>query len=321
MEDAAPRRLPSMGAQHGRRFVMDNRPNVCIILVNWNGLSDTLECVRSCLGLEGCRFTIVIVDNGSSDGSCEALVAGLGVDPRIILLRAGANLGFAGGNNRGIAWALDAGDDFIWLLNNDTIVNPTTLRALVDAASVHPHAGIFGSKIHFRDQPDTIWFAGGFVQRHGHHGSHHRGQGEIDRGQYDRVEEVEYISGCSLLVRAATLRDIRFMSEDYFLYWEDVDWCTRARIAGWQCLYVPRSTLMHKVGAATSRQPDIQLRYETRNRLLYQWRFHKPGVVETLAVLSVEIMRSYLHGDYHFVRGPLAGVRDFLTGRTGRLDQ
>jgi GT2 family glycosyltransferase len=299
---------------------MDRPPHVGIILVNWNGLSDTLECVRSCLRLDGPRFRIVIVDNGSSDGSCQTLAASFAADPRITLLSARGNLGFAGGNNRGIAWALDAGADFVWLLNNDTIVNPTTLRALVDAASTHSRAGIFGSKIHFRDRPDTIWFAGGFIQARGHHYSRHRGMGEVDRGQYDRVEEMEFITGCSLLVRAATLRDIRRMTEDYFLYWEDVDWCTRARLAGWQCLYVPQSTLMHKVGATANRQPEMQRRYETRNRLLYQWRFNRPGAVEALAFLLAGTIRSYLGGDRHSFRAPLAGACDFLTGRTGRLE-
>ena len=299
---------------------MTPRVRVSIILVNWNSCVDTLACARSCLALEGPAFEITIVDNNSSDGSWEALATAFGSDPRISLLRAGRNLGFAGANNWGVTRALKSGADFVWLLNNDTIVNPTTLSALVDAASLHPRAGILGSKIHFWSQPDTLWFAGGSVQNHDHHYSRHRGMGEIDRGQYDQVAEVEYITGCSMLVRSATLRDIHLMSEDYFLYWEDVDWCTRARLAGWSCLYVPESTLLHKVGASTDRQPEIKLRYETRNRLRYQWRFNRPGAMQAVVALLLEFRAYCLRGDPYAFRGQMAGLRDFLLGHKGRID-
>jgi GT2 family glycosyltransferase len=295
-------------------------PRVSIILVNWNSGFDTLECARSCLALEGPAFEITIVDNHSSDDSWKTLTEALGANPRVSLLRASQNRGFAGGNNWGITRALKNGADFVWLLNNDTIVNPTTLSALVDAASAHPRAGILGSKIHFWSQPDTLWFAGGSVQDHGHHYSRHRGVGEIDRGQYDQVEEVEYITGCSMLVRAAILRHIHLLSEDYFLYWEDVDWCARARQAGWACLYVPQSTLLHKVGASTDRQPEIKLRYETRNRLSYQWHFNRPGASQAVLALLLEFMAYCLRGDPQAFRGQMAGLLDFLLGRKGRID-
>lgn len=296
------------------------RVRVSIILVNWNSGLDTLECARSCLALEGPSFEIAIVDNNSHDGSWTMLAETLGAEPRVSLLRATRNLGFAGANNWAITRALKAGFDFVWLLNNDTIVNSTTLSALVGAASAHPRAGILGSKIHFWDRPGTLWFAGGSVQDHGHHYSRHRGLGEIDRGQYDQVEEVEYITGCSMLVRAAVLREIQLMSEDYFLYWEDVDWSRRAHLAGWSCLYVPESTLLHKVGASTDRQPEIKLRYETRNRLRYQWLFNRPGAMQAVAALLQEFRDYCVRGDPQAFRGQMAGLRDFLLGRKGRID-
>jgi GT2 family glycosyltransferase len=296
------------------------RVRVTIVLVNWNSSADTLECVRSCLAAEGPEFETTIVDNNSNDGSWETLAAALGSEPRVSLLRASQNLGFAGANNLGITRALETGADFVWLLNNDTIVNSTTLGALVDAARAHPRAGILGSKIHLWSRPDTLWFAGGSIQNHGHHYSLHRGENEIDRGQYDQVAEVEYITGCSMLVRCAALRDIHLMSEDYFLYWEDVDWCTRARLAGWSCLYVPQSTLLHKVGASTDRQPEIKLRYETRNRLRYQWRFNRPGTMEAMAAVLLDFGYHCLRRDPYGYRGQMKGLRDFLLGRTGKIE-
>jgi GT2 family glycosyltransferase len=296
-----------------------NRPLVSIVLVNWNGLSDTLACARSCLEMAGPRFEIVIVDNDSSDGSAAALTAALGSNPAVTLLLSKQNLGYAGANNLAITRALAAGTEFVWLLNNDTIVNPKSLQALVDAAATHPRAGMLGSKILYFDQPNTIWFAGGSVQKHGHHYSVHRGFKEIDRGQYDQVEEVEYLTGCSLLVRAATLRDIHLMPEEYFMYWEDVDWCTRARLAGWSCMYVPESTLLHKVNSSTNDQPDARVRYETRNRLRYLWHFDKRGAIESLLRLPLASMRLIQQGNHRIAKIPLAGALDFLLGRTGIL--
>jgi GT2 family glycosyltransferase len=299
---------------------MSTHPFVTISLVNWNGLSHTRECVRHCLELDYPNFEMVIVDNGSSDGSCEALSAELSGNPRITVLAAGRNLGFAGGNNLVLARALQRGSDFVWLLNNDTQVNPFTLRALVEAAQAHPRVGIFGSKILYWDRADTLWFAGGFIEKKGHRLGRHRGMDEIDRGQYDAEEEFDFITGCSLLIRAATVRDIHFMPERYFLYWEDVDWCTRARRAGWSCLYVPRSTLLHKVGTTAGRNPRLQRRYETRNRLLYHWQFNKRDALGAMAALAVETAQEAYHRNLGPVSASLAGACDFLLGRVGRLD-
>jgi GT2 family glycosyltransferase len=298
---------------------MNRRPIVSIAVVNWNGLSDTLDCVRSCLKMEGPPFEIVVVDNGSSDGSAAALTAALGSNPAITLLLSKQNLGYAGANNLAITRALAAGTDFVWLLNNDTIVNPNTLQALVDGAATHPRAGILGSKILYFDRPNTIWFAGGCIQKHGHHYCVHRGCKEIDRGQYDQIEEVDYVTGCSLLVRAATLREIHLMPEGYFMYWEDADWCTRAWLAGWSCLYIPQSTLLHKVNSSTNGQPDTRMRYEIRNRLRYLWHFDKPGAIEALLCLPVASLQLIQRGNHKAAKIPLAGGLDFLLGRSGKL--
>jgi GT2 family glycosyltransferase len=299
---------------------MSSLPFVTISLVNWNGLSHTRECVRHCLALDYPHFELVIVDNGSSDGSFEALTAEWGAHPRVSVLAAGSNLGFARANNVVLGRALRKGSDFIWLLNNDTKVNPNTLRALVDAALTHPRAGIFGSKILFWDRPDTIWYAGGMLEEHGHRASVHRGEGEIDAGQYQTEEEVEFITGCSLLIRAATVRDIHFISDQYFVYWEDVDWCTRARQAGWSCLYVPRSTLLHRVGASSGGIPELRRRYDTRNRLLYHWRFNKPAAIEAMLAVATFALESAKKGNSQAARPMVAGVCDFFLGRKGRLE-
>ena len=124
-------------------------PLVHIILVNFNGLDDTRACVESCLQLTHERFQIVIVDNASADGSGSTLAADYADEDRVHVILNEANLGFAGGNNTGIAHALEHGADFVWLLNNDTFVDAQALSELVAAAAEHPEAGMFGSMVFF----------------------------------------------------------------------------------------------------------------------------------------------------------------------------
>jgi GT2 family glycosyltransferase len=248
---------------------------VCTVILNWNGLADTVACIRSCQQVAYPHNTLLVVDNGSTDGS----VAGLrGLFPDLRIIETGANLGYAGGCNAGIEIALAYGAEFIWLLNNDTTVDPEALGELVATLQARPKAGIAGSKIFYATRPDVIWFGGGEVSaRWGY--VRHRGQDEIDVGQHDDVTPCDFITGCSLLIRSHVVSQIGLMREDYFLYWEDVDWNARAVVAGWESLFVPTSRVWHRVSGSskdavglTSTKP---CRYEMRNRILFHRR-HLP---------------------------------------------
>jgi GT2 family glycosyltransferase len=245
---------------------------VCIVLVNWNGWRDTVECVRSCASLDYRPFRVIVVDNGSTDDSAERLRAELGDRGDITLIETRANLGFAGGCNIGIRRALDDGAEYVWLLNNDTVVEPGTLSALTEVFAEQPSAGIAGSKIFYHDRPGVISSAGGRISpRLGL--TTHIGDGEADAGQYDTVRDVDYVTGASLLVRASVVESIGPMDESYFLYWEEADWCERARTAGWRVLYAPASRVWHKVGASTATDKSyVKARYEGRNRVAFHRR-------------------------------------------------
>lgn len=296
---------------------MDTHPLVSIILVNWNGLDVTLECVRSCLALDYPRFGIVIIDNGSVDGSVAAIRDTFAEEPRVHLIEAGMNLGFAEGNNLGMRYASEAGAGFIWLLNNDTEVDPRALTALIDAAETHPDAGMFGSKIFLFDQPETIWFAGAGIDPIDGH-SFHIGEGEVDTGQYDEIRQTEYITGCSVLARSAVADQIGGMSDDFFLYWEEVDWCARAVEAGWKLLYVPESRVWHKVSSSFSGNHQLQLRYEMRNRLLFHKRHRRERVGRVLRRGIARVLYYAVRGRLREVRGIVRGIGDYLVGRFGR---
>jgi len=289
---------------------------VCIILVNWNGWRDTVRCLESCAELDHARHEVTVVDNGSTDDSVTRLRERF---PDLRLIETGANLGFAGGNNVGLHDAIARDAAYVWLLNNDTVVDPTALTALVQVMRSDSSVGLAASKVYYRDRPHTLWYAGGsFSPIWGW--TLHRGADEIDTGRYDEVADVDFATGCSLLVRADTLAAIGPLDEDYFLYWEDVDWSTRARRAGWRVVYAPASRVWHSFGRAI---PDggghLRWRYEGRNRLLYYSRQH-PSAQVRIALCTV------LNAGYLTLRGrsrdglALAhGLLDAARGRTGAI--
>ncbi len=242
----------------------DALPAVTVVVLNWNNLPDTIECLESLRSVAYPALRVLLVDNGSTDGSEAALHARF---PDLDVLQTGENLGFAGGNNAGIRRALAAGADHVVLLNNDTTVDPGFVTALVDAARENPRAGLLSSKILLFDRPDVLWFAG--ASFHPWLGwGRHRGHGKRDAGQYERVEETDRPTGCALLATRACCERVGLLREEYFCYAEDLEWGLRARAQGFQILYVPGSRVWHKVSRSTGgARSTLPLRYQTRNLL------------------------------------------------------
>lgn len=293
-------------------------PHVWIVIVNWNGRDDTLAAVRSCLALTYPAFTIAVVDNGSTNDSVPVLREAFAAEERVVLLETGRNLGFAGGNNVAIREALARTAEYVWLLNNDTEVDPGALTSLVDALEADPRAGMAGSKIYYHSRPNVIWYAGGELDpRDGH--SMHVGEGLTDQGQFDTPGETGYITGCSLLVRREVIETIGEMPEQYFVYWEEVDWNASAHEAGYKTLYVPGSRVWHKVSASISARRGLQLRYEMRNRLLFYAR-HQRGRVPALLVWGkLRVLRTIARRDWEATAGISRGIVDFVAGRRGEI--
>lgn len=288
---------------------------VYIVLVNWNGWQDTIECVESCHKLAYRHFRILIVDNGSTDGSESILRARF---PQVDLIQAGANLGFAGGNNLGIKSALEQGADFIWLLNNDTLVAPEALGELVAVANSDERVGIVGSKLYYYNAPGKIAFAGGGWKQSPLYPVH-RGVDEDDQGQYNSVEEVDFITGCSLLIKAAVINDIGEMYDRYFLYWEDIDWNATADEHGWKILFTPGSHVWHKVSSTTNMLPGIKDYYSVRNRLLFLKR-HKKALLVPAFLRSIAVCLRYgITGKKSRALLYFNGLKDFALNRFGPM--
>lgn len=239
--------------------------SVCIIILNWNGSRDTIECVESCLRLDYSPFEIVLVDNGSEDGSEELLRKAF---PGLKLLQTGANLGYAGGNNAGIRYALTKNVDYVWLLNNDAVADSNALGPLVAHAEKDPSIGMAGSKIRSQSDPAVLLYAGGRLDS-GTGNTEHVGYGCVDKGQFDHPSDTGYITGCSLLVKQRVLEDIGLMNEDYFLYYEETDWCARATGKGYRLAYVPESVVFHKESVSVRKVGGVMNYYLTRNRLYF----------------------------------------------------
>ncbi len=256
---------------------------VSVIIVNWNGKEDTLVCLDS-LGkfkIQNSKFKVFVIDNGSEDDSVIAIRK---KHPEVKIIEAGENLGFAGGNNIGIRKAIEGGADFVWLLNNDTVVDRNALVYLVDAFK-NPVAGVAGSKIYFSPGREfhrerykkselgkVLWYAGGIIDWKNMYASH-RGVDEVDHGQFDKAEETPFITGCSMMVKKEVFERIGFLDEKFFAYLEDLDFCLRARRAGYKLLYVPQSIIWHKNAGSSAVGSEIHQYYMTRNRSLVGLRY------------------------------------------------
>jgi GT2 family glycosyltransferase len=256
---------------------------VFAIIVNWNGKADTDTCLSSLQKIDHKKteFHIIVVDNGSTDGSLAELRRN---HPDVTYIPVGENLGFTGGNNRGISHALNNKADYIWLLNNDTYVDKNVLSMLW--AFDDPSVGAVTGKIYFAphheyhidrykepERGKVIWYAGGIIDWHNMYASH-RGVDEVDHGQYDNNGSTPYISGCSFMVRTDVVKKVGLLDDRYYLYLEDLDWSLRIQKSGYKTLFCPSSVLWH-INAGSSGRPGNPLHeyYFTRNRLLLGFRY------------------------------------------------
>lgn len=266
-----------MGSMESQRPMSDRQtvitsPLVAIVVLNWNGKEDTLECLASVGQLDYPNYEVIVVDNGSTDDSVDAISKQY---PDITLLQTGANLGYAGGNNVGIRWVLQHDADYVLILNNDTIVSTNLLSAFMNAEKLVPTGSVLGAKIYFYDKPDTLWFAGGLWESRSN-SVEHIGYGKQDGSAFNYVTEVDYITGCALFASADTFKKVGLLDESFFLTFEETDWCYRARARGHKCIFIPDAKLWHKVSASFGGvNSPLQLYFYSRNILLWAER-HLP---------------------------------------------
>ena len=314
-------------------------PKVAILILNWNGWKDTIECLESVFRITYPNYQVIVIDNGSTDGSIERIKAWAegkqevltpepshplyyfshppvkkpipyieynrkeaegGGNPELekslminwlnskahlqnnhtnssinpttqyplISIQTGANLGFAGGNNVGIRYALKRGFDYVLLLNNDTVVDKNFIEPLVKVFQTETKVAAVGSKVYYYDRPNVINFAGGKINLW-KGTAPHIGINQIDDGQFNQIKKVDYVIGCALMASREAFEKIGLLDEKYFIYTEEVDWCFNACKLGYKVLFVPQSKIWHKISASAGILSDFSIYHFTKNKIYF----------------------------------------------------
>jgi GT2 family glycosyltransferase len=290
-------------------------PRVHIVVVNWHGWRDTLTCLGSVKKLDYPQYEVVIVDNGSGDGSVSRIRSAY---PDIVLLETGRNLGFAGGNNVGIRYALSVGADYLWLLNNDTVVDPGSLDAMVTVAEADRAIGAVGAVLYDMSnlQRIQVW-GGGRVNMW------------LGRSRYCRTptssDRLDYVTGASLFVRRDVFERVGLLDESFFMYWEDTDFAFRLTRAGYRMAIAERARVWHKESAATGRGSAMLDVYFNSSAVRFFKRYSRLAVVPIAISVGGKILKRALQGDWERVRAVWCGFRrdspDSLLTRRDPTDQ
>lgn len=239
-----------------------------VVIVNHDSADDTVGCVASLEASHDLDMDVVVVDNTDDARSTAGLAERVG--HRATVLASGGNLGYAGGSNLGIAHCLDRGNDFVWLLNPDTRVEPGTLRMLLGLLEAVPDCGVVGPRIvhpSTATSEETVWFDGGMVDESKAGETRHLNQGRpVAEAPLPVERDVDYVTGASLLTRRTVLETVGLLPEDYFLYFEETHWCLDVRRAGWRVMVDQRARMSHHQRSTGALPSPYHLYYMTRNR-------------------------------------------------------
>lgn len=295
-----------------------SEPCVFTVILNTNRREDTLACLASLEQGTYKNHKIIVLDNNSNDGSVPAIQSTF---PFVQIIPLTQNLGYAGNNNVGIQAALNQGADWVLVLNEDTILDPNCVPQLIQAGQSNSHIGIVGPLVYHHNEPQVIQSAGGKMGRDWQ--SWHLGQNEQDHDQFASTHEVDWISGCAILVRREVIEQVGMLDERFFYYWEETEWCLRAKKSGWRIMNVPQAKLWHK-GVQRDYQPNPSVTYyATRNHFLMLAKHQAPirawvsTWVQTLRTLTSWSIKpkwqsKRLHRDAMW-----QGTMDFLRRRWG----
>jgi GT2 family glycosyltransferase len=304
-----------------------------IVTLNWNLREDTIACVESVLDAGAALSRVIVVDNGSTDGSPRAFAAHFG--PGLPLICNGSNLGFAGGMNAGIRHALEHSAGSVLLLNNDTLVAPSMIEALIDAeipplpgdrdavAGDAASPGILGPAIYYHAEPDRLWKLGDIEHRWLPMPLSVRPRRNRPRGRRGLAGpapfRVDYVTGCCMLIRRQVFERIGLLDTRYFMYFEDADFCRRARYAGFTVWCVPKARMWHKVSLSAQRDRPLNRYHRTLGQVRF-YREHPHGHSAALRAtyIAFKTARTMLgdvwRRDWHLIaplwRGMIDGYRE-----------
>ncbi len=303
---------------------MARLPNVFVLILSFNRREDTLTTLESIrkLNVESFKLTTLVVDNASKDGTIAALRKFKMDNGEFLFIANKTNLGFAEGNNVGLKECLKRGADYILVLNNDTIVDSDLVCDLLKVFEKYPKAGILSPKIYFaegyeyqnrykkEERGKVIWYAGGEIDWKNVYGTNY-GVDEVDKGQFDKIRETDFATGCCLFVRRDVLEEIGLFDKRYFAYLEDADFSQRAKKAGWWVLYAPPAHLWHKVSQSSGIGSELNDYFITRNRMIFGLTY---APLRAKIALVKESFRLLLKGR----KWQKIGIKDFYLGNFGK---
>jgi hypothetical protein len=300
---------------------MTRNPLVAIIVINYRGREDTLECLTSLQALTYAAVHIYVVDQPfgpgekERDGTPEAIRERF---PHVVVIENPVNNGFAGGNNVGMRQALADGAEYLFLLNNDTTVDPGLIEPMVALAESDARIGVVGPTMLYYDFPEVVWSVGGEMGAQGQSVLVGEGKRIVDISE--EAAEYDFIVGCGLLAKRRVLETVGLFDERYFLYYEEADLCARVRRAGWQMRHQPKAKLWHKISRSTGTESELTLYYMRRNVLIYLTR-HQPKRVFPAILDHLRLACVWrLQGKHRRCHVLLRALWDFLRGRGGKTD-
>ena len=276
-------------------------PLVYCVLLNWNGSADTLLCLQSLELQDYPALRVVVVDNGSTDNSVAAIRAAF---PGVDVMAAGANLGFARGNNLGIRHALAGGAAFVWLLNNDTFAPPDTCSKLVAKARATANAGIIGSVLYFMRDPSRVqaWGGGNLIVW-------------MARSTHflrpTPLGPASYLTFASVLIPRAVLETVGILYEGSFMYWDDADLSLRITQAGYRLAVAEDTAILHKEGGSSARRSPLIDRYAVASGLHFLRRHSPVPLLSMVLFLAIKFASRALRGRFENARAVLLGVADY----------
>lgn len=293
-------------------------PKVAALVLNYNGKDITLQSLASLTAMTYPACDLIVVDNGSTDGSFAAIAAAF---PKLEQLRVEHNQGIAHGLNLGLRHALDGDYDYVLVLNNDIEVHPEMLSEMVAVAESDPSIGCVGPKAYYYGDRQRLWSTGGIL-RFKESVTRERGDRELDRGQYDRDEEVDYVNGCAMLKRCSALEKTGLWDPVYYLGVEDADWCMRMKHQGYRCFYAHRAKLWHMISYSTGVYKPGRTFHTGRSTAIFVRKYATPWQWMTFlffvaAALPVAFVRELFKGNQAAavskLRGIIEGLRTPLT--------
>lgn len=289
-----------------------------IILVNYNGYEDTIECVKSIKKSTYRNYKIIIVDNASPDGSGNRLNDKYLNDSDIVVILNKENAGFSEGNNIGLEYIEKEKIDYILMLNNDTVVEPEFLYKLIEGARETNFEGLYSGKILYYFDKDRIWYAGGKYNYLKGTAIHEGVNENDDNKHYNMTKKMEFICGCCIFMNIDIYHQLGKLSDEYFLYAEDLDYSLTAQKLKIPMYYIPDARIYHKVSASTSKLSTLSQYYMIRNRFHIIRKFHRNYKKISAYIFTVLWCTKRIIRHEFSIAVCRAAITDFITNNMGK---